>query len=713
MLTIHGGRTRRLWPHLLASVAAQRAQGVRCVLLVPEQYTLQAERSLIDGLKLNGFFEIEVLSASRFAERLFQRYSGGRVRIDQNGKNIAMARALLSCGKALSYYTRAAQRRGFVSRAGEWVADMKRAEVSPDRLSEYADALPEGAYRDKLHDLSAIYTAYDALLQGKFVDGEDALALAIGAVEASGAVKDAAVYVYGFDMITDDFARLLCAVTRACREAHVYLVMDREDAPDGDRFAPVRDSAERLRARLREQGLRREWLWLEDTPPDAPEDVRWLEKQLLRPSPAAFGGAPESVSVFEAATPYAEAHFIAQQAVRLMRGGVAADDIFILCGNLDAYKAVLESALQAYGVPYYIAAKEPLLSHGLARFLLAALRCVTDGYRREDVIALLKSGYAPLTEDQCWRLEAYAERFSISGTKWRAPFVRGSEEEREVPEAARATLIPLLERLQASLREAKCGAESLRAPIDLLLACGAYDTLLLQEQSLVAAGMDAEVLRARQVWGRLLSLFDQLHEIAGDSRIPGRAMVSLLEAGLLENEISALPPTAGRVSVGEIGNLLPDAPRALFACGLDSGMVSGAENGLLEADEQARACEGLGAYLGMNAPERDLMADLDLWKALSAPREELFLSYAQASQAGAAQRPAPVIAAVRRMFPRLVTMGGVTDAAGSLHPLSPQQALEEIGTRLRSQNLTDEWAAAYAWLMRSPEYRPQMTALLD
>ena len=713
MLTIHGGRTRRLWPHLLSAVAAARAQAVRCVLLVPEQYTLQAERDLIDGLRLPGFFDIEVFSLSRFVQRLFQQYSGGRVRIDANGKNIAMARALLHCQKELTYYARSAQRRGFVAQSGEWIADMKRAQIGPVQLSEYAASLPEGAYQDKVQDLSALYAAYDGILAGKYVDGEDVLARAIEAMEPSGMVRDAAVFVYGFDMITDDFARLLCAVTRSCREAHVYLVMEREDAPDGDCFKPVRDSAERLRTRLRENGLKREWLWVEDAPIHAPDDLRYLEKKLLCPSPAPYADAPAHLRLFEAATPYAEAHDIAQQITQLLRQGVPADEIFILCGDLPSYAAVLGSVLDTYGLPYYLAVKEPLLYHGLAQLLLSALRCVSGGYRREDMIALLKSGYAPLTQEECWLLENYSVRYGIAGARWHAPFTRGTEEDRRLPEQARLKLLPLLEQLQAALREAKSGRDSLRAPLDFLLACNVYDSLLGQEAGLIHAGMDAEVLRARQVWSRLLALFDQLHEIAGDARIPGRTMVSLLEAGLLENEISALPPTDGRVSVGAIGNLIPVEPYAVFACGLGSNLNESSENGLLSEEEKDNLCVDLHAYLGMGLAERDLMAELDVWKALCAPRGCLSLSYAQASQAGTALRPAQVVATVRRLFPRMLVLGGVTDTEGALRPLSPQQALDEICLRIRNHTLTDSWKQAFSWLMNSPEYRPQLVALLD
>ena len=711
MLTIHGGRTRRLWPHLLKTLAASREENIRCILLVPEQYTLQAERDLIDGLHLPGFFDIEVVSLSRFVQRLFQQYSGGRVSINENGKNIAMARALLSCSKELKYYSRSSERRGFVAQSGEWIADMKRAEVSPAQLMEYSAGLSESSYQDKISDLAQIYQAYDEILSGKYVDGEDALSRAIEVLPMSGAVNGADVFVYGFDIITDDFARLLCAVTQCCRESHVYLVMDREDAPDGDCFKPVRDSAERLRSRLRQNGLRREWLWLDPVPLNAPEDIQYLESRLLCPSPAPYEKNPANISLLEAATPYAEAREIAQQITLLLKQGMLADDIFVLFSNQDSYAAILETVLQAYDIPYYLAVKDQLQYHGISQLLLAALRCVSGGYRREDMIDILKSGYAPLSDEECWLLENYAIRYGINGARWHSAFTRGEEEERRIPEEARGKFLPLLEKLQADLREAKSSEESLSAPLNFLLDCHVYDMLVAQESKLVAAHMDADALRARQVWSRLLSLFDQMHEISGSSRIPGRTMVNLLEAGLLDNEISALPPTDGRVTVGQIGNLIPADPKALFVCGLDSSINGTSIGGLLSEEEKGSLCADLHAYLGMNEDDHDLMADLDLWKAFCSPTQTLYLSYAQATQAGVAQRPAQVISSIRRMYPRLMVYGGVSDAEGSLHPIAPIPVLDEIGARIRNNTLTGEWLDAWNWLMQSDEYRPMALEL--
>lgn len=714
MLTIHGGRTHSLWPSLEKEVALARNENRRCLLIVPEQYTLQAEKDLIAGLSLKGFFDIEVFSYSRFIQRLFLLYNPShQKRVDGNGKNIAMARALIKCQKNMRYYARSASRKGFIAQSGEWVADMKRAEVSPAQLSEYAASLPDGAYKDKMTDLSLTYTAYANILAGKFVDGEDVLARAIEAVPHTHIVQDKDVFVYGFDIITDDFARLLCAITKSCLNAHVYLCMDREDAPDGDCFAPVRNSAERLRTRLSQQNIRREWLWCEKKESAAADDLKYLEKHLLRPSPAPYTQLPANVSLMVAATPYAEVHMIAQEVLSLLDNGAAPDDINIVCGDMAQYASLFETIFHSYHIPCYVALKEPLSAHGLVRLLLAAVRAVTGNYRREDMLALLKSGFIPLAERDIWTLENYVIRYGISGKRWHTPFVRGSETEREIPEKARQLLSPILQALQNNLRDARSGDASLRALVQFLTDCNAYQTLLHQEEALIRTGLEAQAVRSRQVWSHLMALFEQMNEIAGASRIAGSVMTQWLEAGLIDESLSALPPSAGMVTIGEIGNLIVHAPRILFACALSSNLDESKEKGLLSPEEKALASEDMHAYLGMTLRERDCMAELDVWKILSAPSHKLFLSHAQANQSGAAQRPAQVISTMRRIFPALSEYGSVQAGQGALHPLSPLPALDEIGVKLRSGALDGEWLHSWKWLISNESTRPMALSLLS
>ena len=98
MLRVLGGNQEALRRHLLDLAAL----GGKMIVIVPEQYTLQTERELMDGLDVKGFFDLEVLSPSRLTERVFALAGADeRERIDQRGKQFALARTMMLCKKKL------------------------------------------------------------------------------------------------------------------------------------------------------------------------------------------------------------------------------------------------------------------------------------------------------------------------------------------------------------------------------------------------------------------------------------------------------------------------------------------------------------------------------------------------------------------------------------------------------------------------------------
>ena len=98
---IIGGRAGRLLPHILPQIGDCRRTGTRVILLVPEQYTLQAEREIITGLKLPGLLDVEVLSPRRLTRRI--RENGGHrqlAALDASGRSMAIAQALTQVQEA-------------------------------------------------------------------------------------------------------------------------------------------------------------------------------------------------------------------------------------------------------------------------------------------------------------------------------------------------------------------------------------------------------------------------------------------------------------------------------------------------------------------------------------------------------------------------------------------------------------------------------------
>ncbi len=722
-VTILGGRMHRLLPHIVDHIGALYQAGETCLLLVPEQYTLQAEVELIRRLHLPGFFRIQVLSPSRLTQRIFDAAgTDGRVPLDGRGKQMALSRAILQVQKQLTFYRRSAAHVGLVEKIGSLIADFKRGRLTAESMLTHADALPSGALKHKLQDIALCWEAYENQLSGRFVDGEDVQAEAARRLPESGLFDGTYVFAYGFDILSPQLCELLCAGTNKCAGMTVALTMDRPKVRDSDLFIPTRKSAQRLSRMLKNQGTEYEWTYLPFTSHASTPDIAHLETELFARWAIPYPFVPESVSLYDAPNPYAEAHEAAAQMLKLYESGIPWSEIAVAAGSIQDYASILSAVLPSYGIPVHLEEKMPVSSHGLIRFLLHALRAVSKGYPKADVIACLKSGYAPLKPEDCYRLENYALANGIYGDRWRKPFARGKKEEAEKLEPVRQAFIGPMETLREALLKAKEATDSLRAIFHFLEEVDAYHSLQTEEELLLQMNLPDKAAKTRQIWQFLLGTLDQMHELLSGLRAPSTQVAAWLSAGFSAGNLNALPPVQNTVVCGDIGHIMPGSIKALFVLGLGDGLLQSGSQSLL-MDEEREQLEILAdTNLGQSGKGRDQLALNHLKQTLTIPTQRLFLSYAQATQSGQSQRPASFISLLKtRLFPLMEEAGGVTGLSGPQEPLAPIPALDGLALRLSAlwdgisleEALPKEWLEAWAALYQNPKTQQKAMQIIS
>lgn len=720
MVEIRCARPHLLWEPMARDIAEAYRAGAQIALLVPEQYTLQAERDLLRDLELPGFFRIDVLSPSRLEYRVFSAFGqSGRERIDERGKAVALTRVLQKEKDRLRFYAGAQEHPGFVRRMAQMLSTLKILGLSPERLREAADEArargEEGSLWYKLEDSALILESYDRLLEGRFEDRED-VALDMRARLAAGRLFEGRqVFVYGFDLLTEAFSQVLCVIAAQAERLHISIVSDSAQAEDGEAYRGVRESVLRLTESLKARGIAYAFEWYRPGEEKRPPDLAHLEKYLLSMLEPPFEAPCGHIRLYAGPTPYREVQRAAQLIVQEARRGVPLDDMMLLCGSLPLYGGLIESTCQSYGIPCYVADKLPLKSHRAVRCLLASLRCAAEGWQSDDVRELLKSGLSPLGEEEVWRIENYALRWGLRGRKWLSPLTRGAEAERAACEDLRSRLTEPVEALHRALAAAGTAAESLAALRAFISESGLAERAEALSVRLEAAGFHKEVAQLAQVFEQLDEMFAQMSALMGEERIPLRHFALWLENGLAERELSALPPQGGYLQAGQLGNLLPHRPRVVLALGLNDGILLAPESGLLTQEETEAAESAFHSDFGLDAQGREEMKQLDLLKALCAPSERLYLSYALADEEGQALRPLAQLKALERLFPLLVEEGGAL--AGRADdplelPLAPMPALETLAVRLAAGRSDALWRGAWNWMGAEPLWRPRAEALM-
>ena len=217
------GKTDLLMGRIRTAVAA-RTPGQ--VLLVPEQYSHEAERALCAACGDSLSLYAEVLSFTGLARRVAAETGAGEAPLlDQGGRLLCMALALSQVAPRLRLFGAAARRPQMQQTLLGAVDELKTACVTPDALEATAARCP-GYLGDKLRDLALVLAAYDAVTAQGHADPTDRLTRLAERIPASTLGRTGHFYLDGFTDYTRQELAVVRALLTAGADVTVCLTLD-------------------------------------------------------------------------------------------------------------------------------------------------------------------------------------------------------------------------------------------------------------------------------------------------------------------------------------------------------------------------------------------------------------------------------------------------------------------------------------------------------
>ncbi len=337
-----------------------------------------------------------VLTFSGLAREIARRagYSGRRLSTLQRERVLRRALGRMR----LQALGEAAQSPGFVTAAGNLIAELQRTLVTPQRFAAAMRAWAAGDERRRAYasDVAAIYLGYARELQalGR-VDSELYVWRALDALRlAPGQWGEDPVFFYGFDdlhPLQRDAVETLARVVGV--QVTVSLTYEAGRAALGARAEVV----EELRP-LSERVLELPALdtYYDDASRAA---LHHLERTLFEPSPGLVDPCPRRVDpghairLLEAGGARAEAELVAAEVLELLRAGVRGEEIVVVYRSPATAAPALERVFDQYGIAFAIDREVPFGHTTLGRGVLALARCALLGDRAgaEDLLDYLRS----------------------------------------------------------------------------------------------------------------------------------------------------------------------------------------------------------------------------------------------------------------------------------------------------------------------------------
>ena len=710
---------------VVAALKAHQSAGERAILLVPEQYTYEAERLLADAL--GGLLGVQVFSFDRLCERVLSLSGKTRPFLSAEGHRMVIRRAISLKKDSLTLFARAAEGAGFAEEAQGIVQDFKRAGLTPDPLDALIVRLPEGApLTEKLSDLSILYRETENYLAERYLSLDDAANEAMRLLPES-FVAGVPVYIDGLDRPNRQILAIIEEMLRICPDVTITLRIDCLQRADEELFEPerevlqlLRDVAQRVGAVVQEDRL------CEQTNRADPL-MRHIERNLFAYPAEVYHGNAEKLTIFGASARRAEAESLAEAILSFAREkGVRYREMAVIVSDLEAYAGLIRRSCERRGIPIFLDRKRPLTGHAAVDAVLSAVRFVANKYPAAELLGFLKSGYCDCPEEEIEELDLYLKRTGVRGGALNKPFTRGNPS--AGAERARAAAAVLLEPLAKGLARASV-SEQVRALYNFLEQLQLREKLERQAEELRVKGRLPEMQEHAQVWNLLVTLFDQLDEILGDLKVGRAGFLNLLEEGLSSGSIGVVPGTADQGVVGDAVRTRNRRVRALFVVGANDGLLPRPQqnDGLLD-DAEIRELQQQGAQIKKTAAELTAADRLDLYTALSKADEYLYISYAY-GDAGGELSPSPLVDRLKTLCPTCTDKSDIesTDAlpdcvpealtltAGDLRRFREEGVCPERlpalvawlsgrdGTRQLAQRMLEESAATYLPLTISRE----------
>lgn len=743
------------------------------LVIVPEQFTMQTQRELVERQENHAIMNVDVLSFARLAYRVFDELGKQEIVVlEETGKNLALRKVAEQKKKELFVLGGNISKMGYVSEIKSLISELTQYNVTPVRLEAFLSesAIGEGL-RLKMQDVLTLYRGFAEYLEGKFITAEEVLALLCDVAGESALLKNSVMVFDEFTGFTPIQNRLLRQLLQISDKIMVSVTIDtREDFYHSrgihELFAMSKKTVEVLQKMAAELHIE-----IEDPvilPPgeqrryrQAP-DLFYMEQNLFRYGGRRKGGGesanPEHISITGLKNPREELEFAARQiALLARRQGYRYRDIAVVSGDVEQYANYAPEIFEQYEIPYFIDQTKNILFHPFIECIRSMLEVVEQDFSYESVFRFLRCGLAehlldcgnrrlgkegeipnPLTAEDIDSLENYILAKGIrGGGRWKEDWtfvmpdgtLLDMARLNEIRAAFYACFSPLAEvfrEREADVRTKTYALYSLIRDLGLEELLKRREESLKEEDSRQAAAKSKEYA---QVYKIVMDLLDKVTALLGDEAISIREYSDILDSGFEAAKVGVIPPGNDKVILGDIERTRLNHIKILFFVGVNDGVVpkAGSQGGIISQFEREKMAE-CSLELAPGAREKVFIQRFYLYLNMTKPSHRLYLTFAKVGADGKALRRSYLIGTLQKLFPGLA----VTELPELKHSeeiLTPESALsflieglqedgfwepdsEGDGEETRQKReVRERWLALASWYFSEESYREKARRL--
>lgn len=677
------------------------------ILLVPEQYSLQAEKNLIKALGNKGIIKAEVLSFRRLAYRVFDEVGGITFpRINPASKCMIIYKILEKMKDHFKIFSKASKQQGFVNTISDIITEFKKYNVTPLDIEKIlCDINDNNLLKSKLNELNSIYAQFEWSLEERYRDADDDLSLLSEKLERSNQFIGAEVWIDEFSGFTPQEYKVVGKLIKKAGIVNMCLCLD--CIPDAinvdntDIFSPVKNVANKILTLAKEADTKVELpIILKDEPfyrfKDSSELVH-LEKYFFSFPYSKYSGTTKDISIFSSVNIYSEIEDTAREIVKLCRDfGLRYKDIAVVSGNLENYEKLIGAIFTDYSIPFFIDKKVDITDNPIVQLISSMFEIFLNNWSYEAVFSYLKTGLTGIKREDIDKIENYVLACGIRGSKWTEGSIwnfktemtlnysKNSEEEDDISskldDIKKEIVKPLIE-FREKTKGRKKASEICSALYVFLCSIGIPERI---EEFIDGFRKDGQLSLANeygQVWNIVIEVFDRIVEVMGEESIGIERFSEIIRIGLGEYKIGLIPPSLDQILVGSIERSKNHEVKALYILGVNDGIFPACSDkeGVL-SDRDRENLRAAGLEIAKDTRTKAFEEQYLIYTTLTTAGRYLRLSYPIADNEGRSMRPSIVISRFRKIFPEILEYSNIINNA------TDEEAIKLITNRIPTFN---------------------------
>ena len=716
------GKTEYLYNTL--STLAETGEN-RIIMLIPDQSSFETEKVFLDRLGAKQCQNVKVFGFSRFCRYVFDAVHFEQTNvIDDSTRAVIMSLALEQLDSELEMFANSSGKKSVIDTMLSAVKECKKAKISTEALRNVSALIDDKTLKTKLRETALIIDTFDAIVEQSYIDPLDNL------TRVAEILKENNIFG-GFTLAVDSFSgfsvqqlEVLRLLLVQCESVYVALTLNPFEEEQQALFSTTNDTYKRLKAIAKSENVEiKAPVKLEENLRADCDELKILERNFYQHKNGSYEISSDAVTVFSADTVYGECEFVARQIKRLViEQGYLYSDIAVICRDIAPYSGVLNTVFDKYEIPYFMDMSYDIYIKPIVRYVCSIFNVILNGWQKDDVIAILKTGLSNNSDEEISAFENYVYVWNINGSSFKKPFENNPSgfsekiskaelQQLEMAEKVRKSLVEPLENFRENIKD-KTGQEITELLYRLLERLEVTKAISDMYDRLKADGEPAQAKEQIRLWNLLMNTLDRTVAVAGNLKISPKRYFELLSLRLSALQIADIPRTVDSVSVGTATRVRLNQEKAVFLIGCIDGVfpaVVGA-SGLFSPFE-------LKILMNNNLPfgdEPSELADFEnymAYKSATAPSEKLFVSFYKSDLTGGTYMQSSIINEILGIFPGIALHReeeycSAKDCTWAILP-----AFEECARSFN--NDSDESRALKKYFSENEEFKDKYNALAN